>query len=420
MLPYFHQAERGEWQRSWQVVVAGMAGMALAAVPSFTTGVLIQSLQDEFGWSRTAISAGPMIPTIVAIFVGPFIGLAVDKIGPRRIGVTGVICACISIALLSLATSSVWSWWILWATAMTFSAILIKPVVWVAAVSSLFDVGRGFALATIMCGAALTAFLVPSLLNVLDVHFGWRVACIVLGGICAVLTIPPILLFLTSSMDQDRAARRGGNKSIRRLSPNVPGVSAKEGLTSGKYMRLVFATIAITLGTSPFLLNLVPILSSFGHSRATAAMVAGLIGIGTIIGRFTGGYLLDRFNGNTICAVSSALPIASGFLLLAAPGSLPAAMGASLIFGLATGAEVDGVAYLVSRHFGLKSFGTLYGTLSGFMAMATGVGPMLVNYSYDLTNSYSSALSLQAPICLLAVVLFATLGPYRKFADAAA
>lgn len=414
MLPYFQEAEGEEWRRNWRVVVAGIAGMALVAVPAYTTGILIQSLQGEFGWTRTAISAGPMVPMVAAIFAGPFIGLAVDKIGPRRIGIAGVICACVSVALLSLATPSIWSWWILWATAMTVSAVLIKPVVWITAISSLFDAGRGFALAAILCGSALTAVFVPSLVNYLDAQYGWRVACIVLGAMCAVVTIPPVVLFLTSAADEGRKALRAEGGRANRGPAILPGVSAKEGLTSWRYIRLAIATVAVTLGTAPFLLNFVPILSSIGHSRATAAMVAGLVGIGTICGRFSCGYLLDRFNGNIICAVSSALPIATGLLLLAAPGSLTAAVGAALFLGLAVGAEVDAVAYLVGRHFGMRSFGTLYGTLSGFTAMATGVGPMLVNYSYDLTSSYSAALSVQAPLCLAAVALFATLGQYRK------
>ena len=148
---------------------------------------------------------------------------------------------------------------------------------------------------------------------------------------------------------------------------------------------------------------------------ATAAVIAGLSGITMVVGRIGGGFLLDRVNGNIVAALSTAFPVMASLLLLSMPGSVPAAVAAAAIVGLSLGAELDAVAYLTTRHFGLRSFGVLFGTIGGLQALATGSGPLLVNYVYDVTRSYNPALMLFIPICGLGAVLFLSLGRYPRF-----
>jgi MFS family permease len=401
---------RQEWRDNWKAVLAGGCGMALAAVPAYTIGVVIQPLQNEFGWTRAEISAGPMIPSVVAVFLGPVIGWWIDRYGPRRLAVLGVIISCLSMGLLSTTTSSIWSWWLLWALTMTTAAMLTKPVIWIAATSSLFDTGRGFALAVTLCGAALPAILIPSFVNYLDEQYGWRGAFIILATVCGVVLMPVVLLFFTSNKDKS---------SIKNLkmppdtdNSNGDHVPIIKLITSFKFICITFAALLMVMSVAPILLNMVPILFSLGHSRTTATIVAGVIGFGTTSGRLVSGYLLDRLNGNLICAGSALLPIVSSVLLLSMPGSLEAAIIATLFLGLAAGAEWDSVSYLVSRHFDLRNFGILFGTLGGLLGMVNGVGPVLVSYIFDVTHSYNLALMLQAPLCIFAAVLFLALGPY--------
>ena len=97
-------------------------------------------------------------------------------------------------------------------------------------------------------------------------------------------------------------------------------------------------------------------------------------------------------------------------MLLAFPGSIPVAIVAVLLLGLNLGSEVDAVGYLVARHFGLKAFGALFGTIIGITNLLLGIGPMVANHIYDLTRSYDVFLWLAIPICLLASLLFLSVG----------
>jgi predicted MFS family arabinose efflux permease len=191
----------------------------------------------------------------------------------------------------------------------------------------------------------------------------------------------------------------------------VQGVSARQGFTQTRFLKLAGATLLFSITICALTTNLVPVLLARGMTPATAAWIASLLGIGSITGRLVGGFLLDRFDAKKVAAVSVAMPMITVALLLAYPDDKVAAL-ACLILGLAVGTEVDCCAYLAARHFGLKSFGTLFGTMNGLMLFGNGIAPVLANHVYDVTKSYDIVLWAQVPACLGTVVLFLLLGSY--------
>jgi predicted MFS family arabinose efflux permease len=408
----FDGRARDEWRRHWPVVLAGAAGMALASAPPYTMGVMLRPLEHEFGWSRAAISSGPMISAIAAVPLGTLLGWAVDRFGPRRIAVVGVLITCLSLGLLATTTASIWSWWALWSL-IALTCTLVKPTVWAAGVSSYFTSTRGLALAAMLCGTAVCSTLTPTLTNYLIDQHGWRATYLILAVIWTVLVFPPVLFLFNSAADQQRG--RDLATRTRSAAAVLSGMDARPALTSWRYVRLSLASVTMVMATVTCVVSLVPILISLGHAPARAAELAGLIGVTTVIGRLIGGHFLDRMNAHVVAACTITLPVAAALILLLAPPSIPAAAAAVMILGLSMGAELDAVAYLTTRHFGLRSFGVLFGTIGGLQALATGLGPLLINAIYDATRSYDLALWLFIPMCLAGAGLFLSLGPFPEF-----
>lgn len=403
-----------EWRKSWPVVLAAALGVGLMSTPSYSVGVFIRPLEAEFGWPRASIASGLMFSAVAAIVLGPFIGMVIDRIGPRRIAIVGSILVIIAFALMSFTNESIWSWYAIW-TFMAFAAVLIKPMVWTSAVSSLFASSRGLALAATLCGTSLASTFTPIYCAWLIRAYDWRVAYLGLAAFYAVLVLPALFFFFTSALDRKRTE---SPKDAPKEKIVLPGVGAKEGLLSWRFLRLNIAAATMVLVGANTTINFVPILTSFGHPALAAASVAGLAGISTIAGRMIGGYLLDRISGNIVAGVSVVMPIFSTLLLLLFPESLIAAGAAALIVGFSLGAELDAVAYLTTRHFGLKSFGFLFGVVGGTLSLATAIGPMMLNHIYDVYNSYVPALWTFIPLCVLGSALFFTLGRYPDFGEA--
>jgi MFS family permease len=400
-----------EWRKHWPVVLASTLGVGLMSLPVYASGVFIGPLEKEFGWSRAAISSGLMFNAVTALCLGPFIGHAIDRHGPRRFALTGAVLICCAFALLATVNGTLWSWWLVWVL-IALAGVCIHPMVWTSAVSSLFTASRGLALAVTLCGTALASSLTPVIGSYLIDRHGWRLAYLGLAGFFAVLVLPALFFLFTSAADRHRAELRSGRAS---RAPILTGVGPREGLISFRFLRLVLAATTMVLAAVTCVMNLVPILMWSGHPRATAAGIASAVGLSTVAGRATAGWLLDRISGNLVAAVSVGLPVTAYLLLIFEPRSTPAAVAAASIVGLALGAELDTVAYLTSRHFGLRSFGFLFGVVGGVLNVATAAGPLLASFVYDVTRSYEPVLWAFVPISLLGSVLFATLGRYPDF-----
>lgn len=389
-----------EWRKHWTVVLSAASGLALGTVYVYSIGVMMAPIERELGWSRSEISSGPTISAVLAVLFSPFVGMAIDRFGPRRIGIAGTVLVCLAIASLAGTTHSIWYWWAAW-TFIGFATLLAKPTVWAAGVSGLFDASRGLALSITFCGSGIGSAIIPLMTFYLIEHFGWRGAYVGLAAIWGAIAMPLVYFFFIDANDRLR------RPTDARAKPAVlPGLTARQGFESSPFFKLAAAAFALSVAATACITNMVPILTFTGLQREAAAAVAGLVGISTIIGRLSGGFLLDRYRANKIAAVCALLPTASCLLLLAFPGSLTASSIAVLILGTAFGAEYDSVAYLVSRIFGLRSFGALFGTIIGLLSFAAGIGPLCANMIYDKTGSYFPVLWGFIPFSLLSSVLF--------------
>ena len=92
---------------------------------------------------------------------------------------------------------------------------------------------------------------------------------------------------------------------------------------------------------------------------------------------------------------------------------------AAILVGLGLGAEGDLMAYGVSRYFGLRAFGEIYGYTFAAFGLGAVVGPLLMGTSFDATGSYRLALWVFVATTLIAAGLMARLGPYRVWEPAA-
>ena len=396
-----------EWRQHWKVVLAACAGMGVASTIAYSSGLFIEPLEQEFGWSRAQIMSGHSIAATVAAVCAPFMGILVDRNGPRRIGLAAVIIVCISIALFSLTGPSIWQWRALWLP-LTVGIILVQPLVWTAAVTSLFSAGRGLALAVTLCGSSVASMIVPKLTETLILNLGWRLAWVGLAGFLLVMALPVIWLFFRGALDQLRSRENSASVKSSQTRASV----WQSGILTWRFPVLLIAGVSIALVVVTIVVSVVPVLTASGISRSNAASIAGLVGVTAILGRLSIGALLDRMDGRIIAAICVSLPVFALLLLIQWPGSIVAASVAILIFGFALGAELDIVAYLTSRYFGRENFGFLFGTIGGLIGFAGGNGPVILNAIYDTTGSYLPAIWAAIPICLFSAMLFLCLGCY--------
>jgi predicted MFS family arabinose efflux permease len=173
-------------------------------------------------------------------------------------------------------------------------------------------------------------------------------------------------------------------------------------------MGLAFFLVALAGGG--FIVHFIPMLSDAGFSPARAGGTAALAGFAIIAGRLGTGLAVDWFFAPAVAAVMFAVS-ACGCVLLALGGAGFGAVAAVMV-GFSFGAEVDLVAFLAARYFGLRSIGAVFGMLYACFTAGVAGGPLLAGILHDATGSYRASLLTQAACLAVAAILAGTLGRY--------
>jgi len=403
-----------EWRKYFMLPVAAGLGYATSVIHIYGLGPYIQPLSAEFGWSRTETTVGLTIATLVQAVCSVPIGMLVDRIGPRLLAIIGSLLTVAAFALMSTATGEAANWYMLWGL-MALATLPIQATVWTSAVASRFEASRGLAFAVTLCGAAIATSLFPYLATRLIAEVGWRTAFVAQAGIWVVCSYPLIFLFFRGARD----SREARFAEARQGRPVLSGVGFFEGLRSSIYLRLLLASLLFTFTIIALVVHFVPILTSYGLTALDAASIAALIGLASIFGRLSTGMLLDRFPASFVGAGVFMLPVAGCAVLIATGGSPPGAMAAAVLIGLTLGAEIDVVVYLTTRHFGLKSFGALYGGLLGALSIGTALGPLGAARVFDAYGNYGPFLWVTIGFMAASSLALASLPHPAAEADAA-
>lgn len=405
------QGQAEEFRRGWRLVLAAATGVGLGitGLTFYTLGIFIGPLTQEFGWSRTALASATILTTLTTLFLGPVVGRLADRFGGRAVGLTSLVGLAAGLAGLSLIGADLWTFYLAFGGAMVLGAGTL-PIVWTRAVNAGFDKARGMALGLTLTGTGLCAILAPPYVQWLIADHGWRVAYLGLAGLVLVLGVPVVW---TLFHEIGRPAQQQATARTPR-----PGFTAAKARGMRQFWMLGVGFLFASFAVSALIVHLVPMLAGGGMERATAVWVASLLGFAIIAGRLGIGLLVDRFHAPFVAFAVLAVAAVACFMLLGAGPGLTIAVPAVILIGLAAGAEVDLVAYLASRYFGLRQYGEIYGWQLGFFAAGAGLGPMGVGRLFDLTGSYTVGLTACAVGFLVGATLIALLGRYpERFED---
>lgn len=406
MAPGAQITARDEWRTGWPVVVAGAVGIGVTSLHFYSLGLFIQPLGTAYGWSRAAISSGPAIVAMVNLMIAARIGRLVDRVGVRRVAIPGYVAYCSGLGLLGLAGPSIWSWYALWVL-LGLGYSFAGASLWSVAVASRFDRSRGLALAVALCGtgvAGASTLVFGS--RVLD-RFGWQATYAALGCTVLILGLPLLLAFLHSARDLQLQRPSGGMSA----PVEAPGLSFGEALRHARFWMLAISAMLIGGGVAGLIVHFIPMGIQRGIAPVDAAAIAGLIGMAAIVGRLITGALMDYMPARLVGGCVFLLPVLACFLLASGISAMPLMMATAVIIGLATGAEFDVLAILVSRYLGMRAYAAIYGQIAALFGIGVGFGPTIGGALFDMFGSYEPMLWFLAALFAIAAALLFLLGP---------
>jgi len=407
----------------WVVIAAGTIILVASVAPLYLFSTLVDPLEEEFGWSRAAISAGPSIAAMMAGLTLPVAGYLVDRVGARRLLVPGVTL----IGGGFLAASQIQALWQFYISASVIAVgmSLAGVPVCAVAIAHWFVKRRGRALGILSAGEGASGIMVL-LAALLIALFDWRTGVMILG-IAQLATCIPLALTVRNR-PEEAGLLPDGEPPAPSEAPASPlpgaleeegggsGLGREEGLTIGQALRtrsfwlLVLAIVLVSVGFLAVIVHLIAYLDeSAGFTEEGAAVIAMGIPFGSVLGRLSFGWLADYLSKRWLLAVAWTLE-GLGILIFAAVHSPWQAVVFLVVFAPAFGAAFPVLPALMAEYFGLRAFGGIQGLIWGVAMLASFIGPLFAGGVYDLIDSYRPAFLLLGLSALGAALAVAMIG----------
>ena len=381
-------AARPSGQQLYVALVSFFALFAIVGLALYGLPFFYDHMVTEYGWSRARVTSGNAMSKLL---VGPLFGFAVgwvvDRYGPRRMMLAGILMAGTALVGLSYATS-LWMFYLFY----LFNAlgyVCGGPLPNQVLLSRWFDRARGKAMGFAYVGIGVGGATVPLLAHALVQAHGWHVALRLIGMLIVVLAFP-LAFFVQDAPGASTTA----------VAP-APAVPLRQVLANRDFYLLAIGSmcsIAAVGGTNQHLKLFLGL--DQGLAAGQVATILSLVLASSIAGRLTMGWLADRFPRKHVMLLIYLLVAAAIPLLFAAdrPGMITVF---AVVFGVALGGDYMIIPLMAGDLFGVRVLGRVMGIVLTADGVAEATAPMLVGYLRDVSGSYTSGFGTLIALALL-------------------
>lgn len=352
--------------RSWVVLAAAFLAMGTVFGVAYSFGEFFGPMADEFGTDRSETALFFAITTFAYFVIGMATGRIADHIGPRPVVIAGGVSMVVGL-LLTAEVGSIELGYLTYGLGVGIGvACCYVPMV--ATVGGWFEQRRTLALGIAVAGIGTGTLIgVPLIEWVIDDH-GWRDAYRVLAVASGVLLA---------------IAALGAHRPPGAATAPVPVREAVRGRTDFwlLYGSAIFLTIALF---TPFVF-LADYIDTIGAS-GSAAVLLGLIGMASVVGRLGFGALAPRLGLLGLYRISF-LGLALSFLIwIAADADYGLLVLFSLVLGVGYGGFISLAPAMIADRFGTVGMGGVLGALYTAAGVGGLVGPPLMGAIIDASG----------------------------------
>jgi len=376
-----------ESRRAWVVVWATFVCLAVIFGVSYSFAAFFENFAKEFAAQRADVSWIFGLCGLVYFVLGAGGGMLADRWGPRMVCMTGMVFIAMGLFLTSLAQSLTTVYLSYGLLVGLGIALVYTPSI--ACVQPWFNKRRGLASGIASAGVGAGTLILPVVVSYLLIEVNWREAL-------QMMSAGVLLIGLTAGFLLKRAPNLSGN-----TSGQLPGLTLSATLKTPSFKWLYMGTL---LGAPVMFVPFAHISAAArdaGVPDAQAVGLVGLIGIGSLVGRFAIGWLADRMGRIRTLMLMQGL---MGLSYLVWAGAQDPWMFAvfALWFGLSYGSIVSLLPAICMDLFGGRAVSAIIGTLYTGAALGNLLGPVLAGQVFDMTQSYALVIWITLGISALA------------------
>ena len=358
---------------AWVVVWAAFVSLAVIFGVAYSFAAFFESFAAEFHAQRADVSLIFGLSGLVYFVLGAGAGMLADRLGPRLVACAGMLCIAAGLVATSFANSMLMVYLAYGVGIGIGIALVYSPAI--GCVQPWFSTRRGLAAGIASAGIGAGTVVVPLLAATAIGAFDWREALRAIAvGVVLVGFGATFLL---------RSAPAPASTSGR-----PSGFSVAEALRNRRFWWLYLAVVAA--GPTMFIpfAHVSAAARDLGIGEARAVGLVGLIGIGSLVGRFAIGALADRI-GRTLTLTLMQASMGLSWLVWYAAGGYPAFAFFALWFGISYGGIVALLPALCMDIFGARAVAGIIGTLYTGAAVGNLLGPVVAGAVFDRSGSYA-------------------------------
>ena len=390
----------------WWMVGSGFGlELLIGALMFHAYGAYAVLLREEFGWSKTMLSAAFSMARAESGILGPIQGWLTDRFGPRALIRVGMTIFAVGLVLFSEIQSPVtfFATFFMMAVGTSLGGYLPISV----AIVTWFRRRRSLALSISGMGMALGGLLTPVVVASLN-RFGWRWTAFASGILVLVAALPLAQLMRHAperyGLTPDGEPRPSDDATPRPVETR--SYTAREAMATSAFWYISVGHAAALLVVSAVMVHMViHVTERLGYSLQQAGAVVALLTTMQLTGQLSGGWLGDRFSKRLICA-GCMLGHATALLVLAFATAFWMVLLFAVLHGLSWGMRGPLMAAIRADYFGSGSFGTISGVSSMVVMFGMMLGPLVAGILADHTGSYVPGFSALASCAAVGSVAF--------------
>ena len=404
----------------WYIALGCAAMMMVAGgVGYYGLAVFLEPLQEEHGWSNSAVSGATSMFFLIGGIMGAVVGPYVDRYGPRMFQIVGVVMTG-ALAMFIGGVSALWQLYLLYALIAVGNGL--ASAVSINAIMSRWWVRRrAKAMSISATGISLGGVILTPLGAWMVDKGGIALAAPVLGGAVLVVALPMVLWVLVfdpremgllpdgdrSVEEAEAAVRASGRRQLSAESQLRPWTRG-EAMRTLSFWAILVGFVLVLMAQTGFVIHQIAFLEERLGSRSAAAWTLSTTALGSIIARLIVGQFADAMDKRWLTAGIFAVQGSAVLLVLAIDNSV-ATFLLILVFGFTIGNVYLMQSLLTSEIFGVVSFGSIFGLILLAAQAGSGLGPLAVGILEDATGSYTSSFVVTAIVTFIAggVVLLA-------------
>jgi sugar phosphate permease len=381
----------------WRVAGASFSILfVIVGIVYYSFPVFYAPLIEEFGWTRAQVTAGFAISIL---FIGPLFGIStgflIDRFGPRRILISGLLFA--GIAFIGYGwMHALWVYYLFYFL-QTAGYVVAGPIPNQVLISNWFHRLRGRAMGMAYVGIGIGGAVAPVIAEFLISNAGWRWAMRAIAA-AILLVLVPLTHKLVRNRPSDLGLLPDGAETPPGQVSSVPappvGFTSLAAVLRTRAFWLIAVGSFLSIGAvGGVIQHLVLFLRDSGFTSEAAAKVLSILLISSIAGRLIMGWAADRFPKKYVM-LAACLLVACAVPLLFSPDISRMAFVFAFVFGFGMGADYMMIPLITAECFGLPSLGRIMGVIITTDSLGQAFAPVIVGHIYDVQGSYAWAFVL--------------------------